>query len=278
MRSGICLQALVPVRSSPAHTSEMVNQLLFGEIFRIGETAGPWVRIETEWDSYPGWIHAAQCSELSPTEYLRIAGSEPAVVTGLIAWLKSDGGIEFPVVKGSSLPGLQDLKFRISGEVYTVTGACRMVSPQATVREFPAPAARSLRLGIVDAAQSYLHAPYLWGGRSPFGIDCSGLVQIALKLNGIPIDRDASQQAARGEMVNLLNEALPGDLAFFDNDEGHITHVGIMIDESTVIHCSGAVRIDPIDHFGIFNRSTGQYSHRLRLIRRIIRHEENRDA
>jgi cell wall-associated NlpC family hydrolase len=256
----------------------MVNQLLFGEIFRIGETAGPWVRIETEWDSYAGWINTLQCAELVPGEYLRIAGSEPAVVTSVMARVKSDSGAEFPVVKGSSLPGLQDGKFSISGEIYTVTGEYSTVIKKVAVREFPPAAAASLRQGIVDAARGYLHTPYLWGGRSPFGIDCSGLVQIAMKLNGIPVDRDASQQAARGEMVNLLNEALPGDLTFFDNDEGHITHVGIMLDESTVIHCSGTVRIDPIDHFGIFNRSTGQYSHRLRLIRRIIRHEENRDA
>lgn len=123
---------------------------------------------------------------------------------------------------------------------------------------------------IVENAYMYLNAPYLWGGRSPFGIDCSGLSQMAFRLSGINIKRDAWMQAESGENVHLLDESQEGDLAFFDNEEGRITHVGIMVSKNRIIHASGQVRIDAIDHQGIFNLDTKKYSHRLRLLKRII--------
>ena len=116
----------------------------------------------------------------------------------------------------------------------------------------------------------YLDAPYLWGGRSPFGIDCSGLVQMTYKLSGIKLPRDAGQQASCGTTINLLSEAQAGDLAFFDNEEGIITHVGIILPNNQIIHASGRVRVDSLDHEGIYNVKKKQYSHKLRLIKRII--------
>jgi cell wall-associated NlpC family hydrolase len=123
---------------------------------------------------------------------------------------------------------------------------------------------------IVDDAMLYLHAPYLWGGRTPFGIDCSGLTQMVYKLKKIKLLRDAAQQATHGEPLNFISEAEPGDLAFFDNEEGDIVHVGLMLDKSRIIHVSGKVRIDMIDHVGIFNEDEQQYTHKLRVIKRII--------
>jgi len=116
----------------------------------------------------------------------------------------------------------------------------------------------------------YLNAPYLWGGRSPFGIDCSGFTQVIYKLNGFKLPRDASQQATIGETLSFIEESESGDLAFFDNEEGNIIHVGIMLENNNIIHASGKVRIDKIDHQGIFNSETNTYSHRLRLIKKIL--------
>jgi cell wall-associated NlpC family hydrolase len=123
---------------------------------------------------------------------------------------------------------------------------------------------------IVELAASYLKTPYLWGGRSPFGIDCSGLTQMVFKMLGIKLRRDARQQAEQGHVINLLAEAQAGDLAFFDNDEGNIVHTGILTENGQIIHASGKVRIDPIDHHGIYDKNIGKYTHKLRIIRRML--------
>jgi cell wall-associated NlpC family hydrolase len=123
---------------------------------------------------------------------------------------------------------------------------------------------------IIEKALKYFNSPYLWGGRSPFGIDCSGFSQILYKMAGFPIPRNASEQSLIGENLSFLEESKPGDLAFFDNEEGNIIHVGIIWEKNKIIHSSGMVRIDNIDQFGIYNVDTKRYSHKLRIMRRII--------
>ncbi|MDD4848070.1 MAG: C40 family peptidase, partial [Bacteroidales bacterium] len=127
------------------------------------------------------------------------------------------------------------------------------------------------RENVIATAKVFLNAPYLWGGKSPFGLDCSGLTQTVFNMNGITLPRDAYLQALEGETVNLIEEALPGDLLFFDNQEGRIIHVGILAHDNTIIHSSGHVRIDPVDHYGIYNKEAQSYSHKLRIIKRIIK-------
>jgi cell wall-associated NlpC family hydrolase len=116
----------------------------------------------------------------------------------------------------------------------------------------------------------YLNAPYLWGGKTPFGIDCSGFTQMVYKLNGYHLKRDASQQATEGEPLSFIEESEPGDLAFFDNEEGKIIHVGIIMDNNYIIHSSGKVRIDRLDHLGIYNAETNRHTHKLRVIKKMI--------
>ena len=116
----------------------------------------------------------------------------------------------------------------------------------------------------------YLNAPYLWGGKTPFGIDCSGFTQMVYKLNGYKIHRDASQQALEGEPLSFIEESEVGDLAFFDNDEGNIIHVGIIMENNYIIHASGKVRIDRLDHLGIYNPELKKHTHKLRVIKKII--------
>lgn len=123
---------------------------------------------------------------------------------------------------------------------------------------------------VTDTAMKFINSPYIWGGRIPSGIDCSGLTQLAYKIHGISIARDSWEQAAEGSIIDFIDNALPGDLAFFDNDLGRISHVGMIISRGLIIHASGRVRIDVIDHQGIFKHETGGYSHKLRTIRRII--------
>ncbi len=123
---------------------------------------------------------------------------------------------------------------------------------------------------LTDTAMKFINCPYIWGGRIPSGIDCSGLTQLVYKIKGITIPRNSWQQAETGKNIDFIDQVEPGDLVFFDNDRGKISHAGMIISRGLVIHASGRVRIDSIDHQGIFKSETGSYSHRLRTIRRIL--------
>ena len=129
----------------------------------------------------------------------------------------------------------------------------------------------NVRKVMIDQALKYFNAPYLWGGRSPLGIDCSGLTQIIYKMAGYAIPRDAGQQVHCGKALSFIEETKPGDLAFFDNDEGRIIHVGIIWEKNKIIHASGKVRIDNVDQFGIYNLETKRYTHQMRVMKRIIK-------
>ncbi len=269
MEFGICLHSIIPVRSEPRHTAEMVTQVLFGELYRVVEKANEWLMIQLVYDNYEGWIHQLQSREIEESEFLRLADMETPVTMDLVQLISFEPArTMIPVVMGSSLPGLADQQILINNELFIFDG---MVSASIEFEKVFSPGEMlRIRQQICDDAMLYLNAPYLWGGRSPFGIDCSGFVQMVYKLKKIKLLRDASQQATQGEVISLLDEAEPGDLVFFDDDEGKITHVGLLIDRTRIIHCSGKVRIDAIDHQGIYNHEIQQYTHRLRLIKRIL--------
>mgnify|MGYP001812336606 CR=1 FL=1 len=129
---------------------------------------------------------------------------------------------------------------------------------------------KSKKSNLITTALQYLNAPFQWGGKTPFGIDCSGLSQMVYKINGYSLPRDAEEQAAQGDVLSFVEESEPGDLAFFDNNEGVITHVGIIMKNNYIIHAHGKVRIDRIDQTGIFNSELGAYTHKLRVIKKII--------
>jgi cell wall-associated NlpC family hydrolase len=159
---------------------------------------------------------------------------------------------------GSSLPHFKDRTCRLGPTAYRFEGNVKCPEKLLTTK------------GIAENAYMYLHSPYLWGGRTPFGIDCSGFTQMVYKLAGIKLKRDAWQQAEQGSLIHLVDEARQGDLAFFDNDEGRIIHVGIVLPNNKIIHASGKVRLDSLDHHGIFNQETKKYTHNLRLIKRFV--------
>ncbi|MCO6499075.1 MAG: C40 family peptidase [Vicingus serpentipes] len=260
MRYGICHLSVVPCRLEPADTSEMVTQLLFGETVKIyEEKKGNWRKIKTAYDNYNCWIDTKQIIEITEEEFNKINSSPITVCSELVSVIKNNTDeVLTPIVLGSSLPLFKKNTVHIGNETYHFEGQVIGTNKKVTKNR------------IAENAFMYLNAPYLWGGRSPFGIDCSGFTQIIYKLNGVQLPRDASQQAEIGATLSFIEESESGDLAFFDNEEGNIIHVGIMLTNNKIIHASGKVRIDKIDHQGIYNVDTNTYSHRLRLIKKIL--------
>jgi cell wall-associated NlpC family hydrolase len=226
--------AAVPMRKEPSDKSEMVNQAIYGESCSIIDENEKWYLIELAHDGYQGWIDKKQVK-------------------------LSDNYIQPSTVQIELLSSLPN-----------TTEQPQLIPAGAFVMGSPAPKAPSL----LDSAKAFLKSPYLWGGRTCLGIDCSGFTQIVFRICGKSLLRDAYQQAEQGEIVSFLDEAKTGDLAFFDNTDGRITHVGIIISDDngsfkSIIHASGEVRIDSLDTEGIFNKDQEKYTHRLRTIRRV---------
>ena len=255
---GICTLSLVPARKEPSDRSELVTQLLFGELFSVLARKEQWVCIKTTYDQYECWIDIKQCHFLYAEVFESIRDSKTAVAADLVSVLRNnETGHLFPIVAGSSLPHFRNDQLRIDKTTFTYEGEIALD-------------VKHDREQIVESAYLYLNTPYLWGGRSPFGIDCSGFTQLVYKMNGIKIARDAYQQAEEGKALNFVEEAREGDLAFFDNKDGKIIHTGIILKNGRIIHASGKVRVDSFDHNGIFNVELEQYTHRLRIIKAFL--------
>lgn len=257
MKYGIALLSIIPIRKEPSHKSEMVSQLLFGESYSLENIQGNWGLIKCAFDEYSGWIDLVQHTDLNEKEFHLLNSSDNGMALELVSSAAS-GFHSIPVLAGSRLPFFDGMNFKIAKEKFIYNGQAIQDSGKNVTH-------------LERIAMRYLNAPYLWGGRSPFGIDCSGFTQVVFNFIGIALKRDAYQQAEQqGSIVNFVEESQPGDLAFFSNEEGKIIHVGILLKDSRIIHSSGKVRIDKIDHFGIFNADTKKYSHQLKIIKRFF--------
>ncbi len=259
-KPAICQLSVTSVRATPSDKDEIVTQLLFGELVEIldfGKAKKNWCQIRCDWDGYEGWMDVRQLHMISPEE-AELYRNDHAYCLDLVSTLTNNDHF-LPITMGATLPSFDGFNLHLGDKHYTFGG-------QAILRGTLKPTSEL----IIKLARRYLYAPYLWGGRSPFGIDCSGFTQTVFKMVGLKLRRDASQQVEQGRLIDFVEQAQAADLAFFENDKGKIVHVGIVMDGGFIIHAAGQVRIDKIDHYGIFNEKRGLYSHKLRIIKRFL--------
>ncbi len=259
LSKGVCRLSIVPVRAAAADQSEQVTQLLFGDHYTIIDVSesGKWLKIKIYFDDYEGWIDAKQHYPVSDEYYEQINNSDYKITldyTSNILFKKK----LINIVIGSVLPIATNELFKME-EQLAFNGDAKSLNQR---REFDF---------IKVIAFRYINSPYLWGGKSPFGIDCSGFVQQVFKIAGYRLQRDARKQAVQGEKVDGLEQASPGDLLYFSNNEGRINHVGILLEDNEVIHASGQVKVDKVDEKGIYSENDELYTHQLAAIRRVLK-------
>lgn len=245
------------MRAEANDRAEMVNQILFGEHYKVIEKRSKWLKIRLAHDKYEGWICKKQHLEIDKEQFNRLSEDTAYYNYNLIDAISTEKGEMIPISLGSTLPFYDGKNSIINNSKFQFDGAHK-------------PCEKHSKGDIVDTAYMYLHAPYLWGGRTPMGIDCSGYTQMVYRLNGRTIPRDASQQIELGNTLSFIEEAEAGDLAFFDDSEGNIVHVGLILENNQILHASGKVRIDSIDQQGIFNKELGEHTHKLRLIKQLF--------
>jgi cell wall-associated NlpC family hydrolase len=249
----ICENVFVPLRSGPSHKSEMLSQVLFGEKYRVLDQSGCWLKIETLFDNYMGWIDQ---DHLQQTEE-SVAAKGQVLNRSLLCFRNDKTKLVLEAGCEIYNPHFENKTFMVGKDLFTANDEFNLSFTETTD-------------SFSDTALKFINSPYIWGGRIPSGIDCSGMTQLVYKIHGIAIPRDSWQQAEKGKGIDFIDETQPGDLVFFDNDRGKITHVGMIFSKGLVIHASGRVRIDSIDHQGIFKPEIKGYSHKLRTIRRIV--------
>ena len=238
MNKGICNVSVAPVRADKTDKAEIVTEMLYGESADILEVINNWTRIKMHYDGYEGWIDTKQIT-LVTDDFL--AKRKTHLVT-------------------------EPFQSRVmeSGKMLLSMGS------EVSFETVHAQRGATIRQSIIETAKEFLNVPYLWGGKSFFGVDCSGFTQLVLKVHDIKYPRDAYQQGEVGEPLSFIEEAQPGDLAFFENSEGRIIHVGFMLENNQIIHAHGKVRIDTLDSSGIFNKELNKHTHKLRFIRNIL--------
>ena len=250
------------MRRERSERSEMVSQMLFGEVYEVLETDEKWLYIRLLHDNCEGWVEKKVFREVDEAYVQNYRASDQLIMGEIFNLVMKKGDWENRlIVAGSVLPFYDAYTKRmvLGDEEYVVLGGPREVGIE------------SVRDLLIQYALMYFNAPYLWGGRTPKGIDCSGFVQMVYRLAGITIPREAEKQVNEGQTLSFLEEAQPGDLAFFGDTSGCITHVGILWEQGRIIHASGRVRIDKIDHHGIFNEDIKRYTHTLKVVKEFIK-------
>ena len=256
MEFGICHLNFIAIRLEPSDRSEMVSQMLFGETFQVLIHEGEWVKIHLDYDFYEGWVLKKQITDLSEASYKRITSNNNTCSDEMVTFIQDKNDQLQILTLGSSLPEYSNGHFSLADHKYEFDG-------DVLSGKMP-------KLNLVRTAYKFVNAPFLWGGRTAFGVDCSGFTQMVYKINGHQLFRDAHQQASQGEVLSFIEECEPGDLAFFDNEAGEIIHTGIVLANNYIIHCNGKVRIDRLDSSGIYNVDTHRHTHKLRVMKQLF--------
>ncbi len=258
LEKGICRLSIVPVRSGPTEQNEMVTQLLFGDHYTVHAVSenNKWIKVSAAFDGYTGWISKTQHTTISNDYFEQINYLDFKVCLDLVSHILYKKEYIYITI-GSILPISSNELFKME-ERLAFNGESKNLS-QKSGFEF-----------LKKISLRYINAPYLWGGKSPFGIDCSGFMQQIFKICGYKLPRDASQQVEAGREVLSLSEARPGDLAFFKNEKDNISHVGLLLENDEIIHASGKVRIDAINGKGVYNKDLHSYTYGLPQLRRIL--------
>ena len=267
---------VTPVRQEPSEGSEQLTQLLFGEVCEVLNRLPRWTKIRSTLDGQEGWVDFKMLtSHLSP-----LTSNLPATVVATPMAIATDmeTGEELMLTLGTRLPNYAHGTFEVLGKQYLIAPACvnTTLSTASIASDLPSTGASAdiQRSDLITIAQSLLNAPYLWGGKNAMGMDCSGFTQVVYATQGINLLRNAREQMTQGEVVSSLAEAQPGDLAFFDHADRdpkatNISHVGMLLDNKKIIHCSGCVHVDDIDEMGI-HLPDGELTHHLVQIKRYL--------
>ena len=262
---------VTPVREEPAHAAEQATQLLFGEVCEVVDRHSSWTKIRSTMDGQVGWVVSKMLTPVSE-EAIRLLGErreangEGVVATPMAVTTDTKTGEQLILTIGTRLPYYKKGTFEVLGKKYKINPRC--------VYEVKGERLEVKGEDVVRAAQSLLNVSYLWGGKNIMGYDCSGFTQTVYSVFGINLLRNAREQVTQGQVVGSLAEAQPGDLVFFDHldrapEATRITHVGMLISPTEVIHCSGCVHVDKIDETGI-RLANGELSHYLVQIKRYL--------
>lgn len=245
------------IRARAKENSEMISQVLFGEPLRLLEAGKVWSKIQCAEDAFEGYVRTNQLIEVDELTFLQ-QKNNPAFALDLFSPILGDHhGIQLTL--GARLPGFDGLHLFLKEQRYTYSGQAVMSQDINSGADL-----------MIKLARRLLFAPHLTGGRTPIGIDAAGLVQLVARIVNLSLPRTAETQVQCGRPVDFIIQCQPADLAFFEDSRGNIDHVGLLLPDSRVIHAYDRVRIDPIDHFGIFNYESNRYTHRLRIVKRLL--------
>ena len=267
---------VTPVRMEPSEGSEQLTQLLFGEVCQVLERLPRWTKIRSTVDGQVGWVDFKMVTSIGNEAKGDEAKGIGVVAVQIAAATDMETGEELMLTLGTRLPNYAHGTFEVLGKKYLINPAC-VSHLEDALQAIGHPAGYRLEgkgEEVCTIAQTLLNAPYLWGGKNAMGIDCSGFTQVVYSVFGVNLLRNAREQITQGTPVASLTEAQAGDLAFFDHADRdpkatNISHVGLLLDKQTIIHCSGCVHVDYIDDMGI-HLPDGELTHHLVQIKRYL--------
>jgi len=261
VKKAIVLHSVVPVRAQAKETAGQETQLLFAQTCSIMEEKPHWTKIHNDMDGQEGWVDSKMITPLSEQEWQQVSKAkyEAKVKMPMVYAMSGNNGQTIPLSMGTCLPNYKEGQFELLGVGFRIDPSMVAEKPLQMNEE-----------NLLQVIRFLLNTPYLWGGKNAMGMDCSGFVQVVLSLFARALPRNASEQSKQGRQVKSLALSQPGDLAFFDHEDGKISHVGILLDKDRVVHCSGRVKVERIDDSGILSMENGNtYTHHLVQIRRI---------